>query len=125
MSRGHAHVFCSACRSVILVPLNRDGTDLAMQPPTPWVHDDPHHYCTAECQAKGPAEPVRERAQAVHIRMAHDLNPDHRRGFNDALLGYDCVGIRPHYIKGHAEGMAVREVIDAAVAELGKNRGPK
>lgn len=111
----YAHVFCSACRMVILCPI--DAWSEKVTHPPGWIETADEFFCSADCQKKGPAVPVRDRAPIAHIRM-EPMTPDEQRGFNDALLGYDCVGHRPNYVHGHANGMSMRAVIEAAVKKL-------
>lgn len=115
----YAHVFCAACRIVILCPLGWNG-ELAKKPEG-WVEIDHAFFCSADCYDKGEAKPVRERAQIAHVRMA-PMSPDEQRGFNDALLGFDCVGHRPGYVKGHANGRAVYAMVAEAAKKLEEGR---
>lgn len=95
--------------------------------PSTWLIDDPgaaifHMFCSAECMEKGIPQPVREPVQG-HVtfeRGAPHASPERQRGRLDALWGYDCIGHRPEYVKGHGEGMAVRPIIEAAQKELEK-----
>lgn len=114
----HHPVFCSACRIVVLCPWDRGRL---IHPPEPWVIVGEDLFCSAGCQEKGPAQPVRERANYAHIRVPKDLNPNQNRGFFDALLGYDCIGALPSYVKGHGEGMKTRAIIEEAQRELSKH----
>lgn len=119
----YATIFCSACRITVMCPIDRDG-NLAGSP-SHWLDAEPDYFCSPTCKEKGPAEPVRDRVEAhVDFERGTAPNPDRRRGRLDALLGYDCIGTLPAYVKGHGEGMAVRKTIEAAITEMQKDRDP-
>lgn len=116
----HVPIFCEACRTVLLIPNDHISLEL---PPFPWRFAE-GYFCSDECEAKGPAKPARERVEAhVDFERGSQPHPERHRGRMDALLGYDCAGHRPHYVKGHGEGMEVRKIVEAAIEEL-KNKGP-
>ena len=119
-------IFCSACRIVVLCPVIRAwGVEDTLQPPPPpWIDSDSDYFCSTECKEKGPAETVREHISAhVDFERGAAVSPERQRGRWDALMGYDCIGHRPEYVKGHGEGMDVRAIVDAARAKLEQDRG--
>lgn len=114
---------------MILVPVAYDGmgNKLRIAPGAPWsnaVGPPPipriMWFCSNECLQKGGALPVRAPAPDAHIDWARGQQVSHERqcGRTDALLGFDCIGSRPDYVKGHAEGMAMRAMLIEAVKQF-------
>lgn len=120
----YAPIFCGACRVSVLCP-TKDGKITHI--PSTWLIDDPdaaifHTFCSEECKEKGLPKQIRPPLEA-HVdfeRGGPRPSPDRQRGRLDALLGYDCAGYRPDYVKGYGEGMAIRPIIEAAQIELEK-----
>lgn len=117
-------IFCRACRIVILCPIG--WNDRITPPPAPWIAPGPEahgFFCSEECKQKGLPIPARQPAPSAHIdwERGSKPSPDRQLGREDALTGFDCIGHRPEYVKGHGEGMAMRDILFAAVEKL---RGP-
>lgn len=117
----NALISCGACRATVLCPII--GED-KVQPIPGWLYQPTPEgdlvFCSAECQDKGLAQPVRPRAPDAHIdwERGSKPHPNRMRGRLDALGGYDCLSAHPEYVKGHADGMAMREMLFATVEKL-------
>lgn len=120
----YAPVFCAACRIMVLCPV-KDGKITHI--PSSWMTDGGaeiyHVFCSTECRDKGVPKPVRPAVQAhVDFERGEKVHPDRERGRIDALLGYDCIGHRPEYVRGHSEGMEVRKIIEATIEKIGESQ---
>lgn len=126
----HDAIFCAACRNMILVPVQFDGmgNPIRIAPGDPWRKTEhvttttkwTAWFCSVDCHDKGEALPARDPAPPAHIDWARgqEVSVERARGRADALLGFDCIGSRPDYVKGHAEGMAMRAMLIEAVKQF-------
>ena len=109
MTDHYLTIVCAACRASVLLQV---GATLTL----PWrnVYEDYPRgwfFCSDECQARGPAKPVREAVPAF-FDFDRKTTPAFRVGAADALGGFDALSQDPEYLKGHAAGMEVRQMAE-------------
>lgn len=117
----HYPAFCAACRTMVLIDYKASAEHIR---PWRWAADGTAEgvmFCSDECEHKGAAKPARDRAPVAHIRLERSIKPEQRRGFEDAIAGFDCIGTNPSYVKGHGEGMKARDLIEEMVNDLEKH----
>lgn len=118
--RTHRPIHCEACRVILLVPaLGRVTLPLSWIVEGHEATDRRWFYCSEECRQKGRPTPVRPAIMAF-LDFDRDKTEEFKLGAEDALNGFDCIGSRSDYVKGHAAGMKLRQSIEGMQNEIAR-----